>query len=144
MPGDSGRRESAELFHERQDVRPTARREGRQHPDQPLVPVMPPPYRRRGTNVGMSWQERLRDLGERLTSGEITTNESRTLSEGILADADAEAVAQAEKAKVHIPVSAAWEAPSGEMTQIVGTQDRTTVVSASMADEPERPGGPAA
>jgi hypothetical protein len=110
----------------------------------------------------MSWQERLRDLGERLTSGEITTNEYRTMSEGILADADADAAAKAgaaaagtpaadevaeekaaEKAKVHIPVSAAWEAPSGEMTQIVGTQDKTTVVNASITDKLEEPDGPA-
>lgn len=99
----------------------------------------------------MSWQERLRDLGERLTSGEITTSEYRTMSEGILAEADAEAATTetttetetAEKAKVHIPVSAAWEAPSGEMTQIVGTQDKTTVVNASIADKPAGPGGPA-
>lgn len=99
----------------------------------------------------MSWQERLRDLGERLASGEITTNDYRKASEEILAEADAEAAAdtqpaetqsaEAQKPKVHIPVSAAWEAPSGEMTQIVGTQDKTTVVNASIADklEPDDP-----
>lgn len=94
----------------------------------------------------MSWQERLRDLGERLTSGEITTNEYRTMSEEILGEADAEAAAETQPAdapKVHIPVSAAWEAPSGEMTQIVGTQDKTTVVNASIADKLEEPDGPA-
>lgn len=99
----------------------------------------------------MSWQERLRDLGERLTSGTITTNEYRTMSEEILAAADAEAAADTqpaeapgpEKSKVHIPVSAAWEAPSGEMTQIVGTQDKTTVVNASIADKLEEPDDPA-
>ena len=92
----------------------------------------------------MSWQERLRDLGEQLTEGQITTDDYRRLSEEILAEADAEAAAQTqptEKPKVHIPVSAAWEAPSGEMTQIVGTQDPTTVVNASIADklEPDDP-----
>lgn len=94
----------------------------------------------------MSWQERLRDLGEQLTEGQITTDDYRRLSEEILAEADAEAEAAAEtqpteKPKVHIPVSAAWEAPSGEMTQIVGTQDPTTVVNASIADklEPDDP-----
>ncbi|MFC4854814.1 hypothetical protein [Actinophytocola glycyrrhizae] len=94
----------------------------------------------------MSWQERLRDLGDRLTSGEITTNDYRRLSEEILAEADAAAAAAAqpeEKPKVHIPVSAAWEAPSGEMTQIVGTQDRTTVVNTSIADKSAEPDGPA-
>ncbi|MGB3443434.1 MAG: hypothetical protein WBA97_32260 [Actinophytocola sp.] len=86
----------------------------------------------------MSWQERLRELGERLTAREITTNEYRTMSEEILAEADAEAdTPPSEKSKVHIPVSAAWEAPSGEMTQIVGTQDKTTVVNASIAEKLE-------
>jgi hypothetical protein len=97
----------------------------------------------------MSWQERLRDLGDQLTEGRITTSDYRRLSEEILAEADAEAEAAADtqsteaagKAKVHIPRSAAWEAPSGEMTQIVGTQDKTTVVDASIADklEPDDP-----
>lgn len=120
----------------------------------------------------MSWQERLRDLGERLAAGEISTNDYRRTSEEILAEADAEAAADTQpaetppaetppaetppaetapagaetpptdeqsddKPKVHIPVSAAWEAPSGEMTQIVGTQDKTTVVNTSIADKPE-------
>ena len=97
----------------------------------------------------MSWQERLRDLGERLASGEITTNDYRKASEEILAEADAEASSDTQPAdtqpagtqprsKVHIPVSAAWEAPSGEMTQIVGTEDRTTLVPPPVA---ERLGG---
>lgn len=79
----------------------------------------------------MGWQERFRELGERLTAGEITTDEYRALSEEILADADREAAARTQPApaeRVHIPTSAAWEAPSGEMTQIVGTRDETTVV----------------
>jgi hypothetical protein len=81
----------------------------------------------------MGWQERLLDLGGRLTAGEITTDDYRRLSEAILAEADSEAAAQTraaaeEKASVRIPRSAAWEAPSGEMTQIVGTADETTVV----------------
>jgi hypothetical protein len=99
--------------------------------------------------MGMSWQERLRELGDRLTAGEITTDDYRRLSEGILAEADAEAEANAaaetqpaERQRVHIPRSAAWEAPSGEMTQIVGTQDKTTVVNASITDEPGEPGEP--
>ena len=111
----------------------------------------------RGTNGGLSWQDRLRDLGERLTSGEITTAEYRTASEEILAEADAEAAAEThaeetqahqetppgDRPKVRIPVSAAWEAPSGEMTQIVGTQDKTTVVNTSIADQLTEPGEPA-
>lgn len=102
----------------------------------------------------MSWQERLRELGERLTAGEITTADYRTLSEGILAEADAEKNAaaetqptetpSAESQRVHIPRSAAWEAPSGEMTQIVGTQDHTTVVNTSIADKLVDPGEPRA
>jgi hypothetical protein len=96
----------------------------------------------------MSWQERLRDLGERLVSGEITTAQYRTESEGILAEADGEAAADTQpspqektpREKVPIPVSAAWEAPSGEMTQIVGTDDRTTAVANdSIADKLGRP-----
>ncbi|GAB1511936.1 hypothetical protein [Actinophytocola sp. KF-1] len=90
----------------------------------------------------MSWQERLRELGDRLAAGEITTDDYRRSSEGILAEADAEAAANAAaetqpagRQRVHIPRSAAWEAPSGEMTQIVGTQDKTTVVNTSIADE---------
>lgn len=98
----------------------------------------------------MGWQEDLKQLGEQLTSGEITTDEYRERSNAVLAEADREAaeLAAAETApteapeprpKAHIPVSAAWEAPSGEMTQIVGTQDNTTLVTNSIADKLERP-----
>lgn len=98
----------------------------------------------------MSWQDRLRTLGERLASGEITTTEYRARSEEILAEADREAAAATQpqseevvgpaKGKVHIPKSAAWEAPSGEMTQIVGTEDRTRVVNNSITDKLIDPG----
>ncbi len=91
----------------------------------------------------MSWQERLRELAERLAAGEITTDDYRRSSEEILAEADAEAAAEtrpAERPRVHIPRSAAWEAPTGEMTQIVGTQDATTVVGSAIADKPAEPG----
>jgi hypothetical protein len=95
----------------------------------------------------MSWQDRLRDLGERLVSGEITTARYRTDSEAILAEADQEAAAatppsppdETGRDKVPIPVSAAWEAPSGEMTQIVGTEDKTTVVNNSLAERLVQP-----
>jgi hypothetical protein len=98
----------------------------------------------------MSWQDRLRDLGERLVSGEITTARYRIDSEAILAEADQEAAAAAPptppgktgRDKVPIPVSAAWEAPSGEMTQIVGTDDETSVVGNSMADRLGQPDDP--
>jgi hypothetical protein len=99
----------------------------------------------------MSWQERLRDLGERLVTGEITTAQYRTVSEEILATADQEAAAETQpspeektpREKVPIPVSAAWEAPSGEMTQIVGTDDRTTAVASdSIADKLDQPDNP--
>ncbi len=99
----------------------------------------------------MSWQDRLRLLGDRLTAGEITTAQYRAQSEDILADADREAAAKTQPTpseatdapKVPIPTSAAWEAPSGEMTQIVGTDDRTTVVNTSIADKLDEAGGPA-
>ena len=95
----------------------------------------------------MSWQDRLRDLGERLVSGEITTTQYRAESESILAEADGEAAAETQptppsqtpKVKVPIPVSAAWEAPSGEMTQIVGTQDETTTVASDSISQPDDP-----
>jgi hypothetical protein len=95
----------------------------------------------------MSWQDRLRDLGERLVSGEITTAQYRTESEALLAEADQEAAAETQpsppeksaREKVPIPVSAAWEAPSGEMTQIVGTSDKTTMVSPAIADRLDQP-----
>lgn len=101
----------------------------------------------------MSWQDRLRTLGERLTSGEITTAEYRSQSEEILAEADREAAEETRprqdsaegqaQAKVHIPKSAAWEAPSGEMTQIVGTDEHTRVVNNSIADQLTDTGDPA-
>ncbi|MPZ81353.1 MAG: hypothetical protein GEV28_13505 [Actinophytocola sp.] len=85
----------------------------------------------------MGWQDRFRELGDLLISGEITTDEYRTRSEEILAEADVDAAAdtqpteteaEQDRTRVHIPVSAAWEAPSGEMTQIVGARDETTTV----------------
>lgn len=90
----------------------------------------------------MGWQEDLKQLGEQLTSGQITTAEYRKRSEAVLAEADQEAAAETqptEKPKPHIPVSAAWEAPSGEMTQIVGMKDETTLVSNSIAEKLDRP-----
>lgn len=95
----------------------------------------------------MGWQDRLRVLGEQLTSGEITTAEYRERSDEILAEADREAAADTQPAaaedtdrpKVHIPVSAAWEAPSGEMTQIVGTDEKTTMVNNSITDKLTEP-----
>jgi len=101
----------------------------------------------------MAWQDRFRELGEQLTSGQITTEEYRRRSEAILTEADREADSEAAETtaetttgttaeaatetaaetqprdRVPIPASAAWEAPSGEMTQIVGTRDETTVVN---------------
>jgi hypothetical protein len=99
----------------------------------------------------MTWQDRLQDLGERLVSGKITTAQYRAESEGILAEADREAAAATQptpqdetgREKVPIPVSAAWEAPSGEMTQIVGTNDKTTVVNNAISDRLDEPGNPA-
>src|ERR1044071_9284080 len=70
----------------------------------------------KATGGQMGWQEDLKQLGEQLTSGEIPTAEYRTRSESVLAQADQEAADETqptEKPKPHIPVSAAWEAPSG-------------------------------
>jgi hypothetical protein len=94
----------------------------------------------------MGWQDRFRELGDLLISGEISTGEYRARSEEILAEADVEAAADTQPTetatgtatdppKVHIPVSAAWEAPSGEMTQIVGTRDETTTVETETITE---------
>ena len=80
----------------------------------------------------MAWQDRFRALGDELTSGKITTDEYRTRSEEILEEADREAAAPE---RVHIPASAAWESPSGEMTQIVGTRDETMPVDNQLAGE---------
>jgi hypothetical protein len=111
----------------------------------------------------MSWQDQLRELADRLTAGEITTGEYRQRSEELLAEADLEAAAstqpttsvdpprvgleqgeqqKSEPPKVRIPKSAAWEAPSGEMTQIVGTDERTRVVNTSIADQLDGSGNP--
>jgi hypothetical protein len=74
----------------------------------------------------MAWQDRFRALGDELVDGKITTGEYRERLGEILTEADKEA---ADRKRVHIPASAAWEAPSGEMTQIVGTRDDTTPVT---------------
>jgi hypothetical protein len=83
----------------------------------------------------MGWQDRFRELGEELTSGRITTDEYRRRSADILAEADRETERETGEAtgpreRVHIPRSAAWEAPSGEMTQLVGSREETTLVKA--------------
>jgi hypothetical protein len=67
-------------------------------------------------------------LADELTTGRITIDEYRERSEEILADAEQDADVTA-PTRVHIPASAAWEAPTGEMTQIVGTRDETTLIS---------------
>ncbi|GAB3438429.1 hypothetical protein [Actinophytocola sediminis] len=91
----------------------------------------------------MGWQEQFRELGERLTAGQISTDEYRARSAELLAQADREAAASTQPAKpVRIPRSAAWEAPSGEMTQIVGTRDETTLVGRPVADAVNRENEP--
>lgn len=77
----------------------------------------------------MGWQDRFRALGDELVDGKITTGEYRERLGEILAEADAEEEEEADRKRVHIPASAAWEEPSGEMTQIVGTRDDTTPVA---------------
>jgi hypothetical protein len=67
----------------------------------------------------MAWQDRFRALGEELIAGTISTGEYRERLDGILAEAE-------RRERVHIPTSAALEAPTGEMTQIVGARDDTT------------------
>lgn len=115
----------------------------------------------------MRWQDQLRELADRLAAGEIGTVEYRRRSEELLAEADLEAAAATQpttairhpkaepkqagpeqdgeqvEPKVSIPRSAAWEAPSGEMTQIVGTDDRTSVVNTSISDQLDGSGTPA-
>jgi hypothetical protein len=80
----------------------------------------------------MAWQDRFRALGDELTSGKITTDEYRERVEEILTaadrEADQEAAATRDPKKVHIPASAAREAPTGEMTQIVGNPDQTAPI----------------
>jgi hypothetical protein len=76
----------------------------------------------------MAWQDRFRALGDELTSGKITTDEYRERVEEILAKADQEVAATRDPKKVHIPASAAREAPTGEMTQIVGNPDQTAPI----------------
>lgn len=84
----------------------------------------------------MAWQDRFRALGDELTSGKITTDEYRERVEAILAEAEREAAEKTSPKKVHIPASAAREAPTGEMTQIVGDPDSTAPIG-----EPGEPGG---
>jgi len=71
----------------------------------------------------MAWEDGLRALGEELIAGNITTGDYRERCEELLAEADRQ-----RNRRVHIPASAAWEEPTGEMTQIVGTRDDTTPV----------------
>jgi hypothetical protein len=80
----------------------------------------------------MAWQDRFRALGEELTSGKITTGDYRERCEELLAEADRERADG--RTRVHIPASAAWEAPSGEMTQIVGTRDDTQPMSTPVSN----------
>ena len=90
----------------------------------------------------MAWQDRFRALGEDLVSGRIDTEEYRTRSEEILAEVDrqaAEATQPTRQPKVRIPASAAWEAPTGEMTQIVGTRDETALVSDPVGEPGKAP-----
>jgi hypothetical protein len=76
----------------------------------------------------MAWQDRLRALGEELISGKSTIDQYRARIEEVLAEAEREAAERepARESRVHIPTSAALEAPSGEMTQIVGTREEET------------------
>jgi hypothetical protein len=80
----------------------------------------------------MAWQDRFRALGDELTSGKITTDEYRERVEEFLTAADREAdretAATRSPKKVRIPASAAREAPTGEMTQIVGDPDQTAPI----------------
>ncbi|HEV7646552.1 MAG TPA: hypothetical protein VGP26_00165 [Actinophytocola sp.] len=85
----------------------------------------------------MAWQDQFRALGEELTSGKITTGDYRERCAEILAEADRERAETEARQRVHIPASAAWEAPSGEMTQIVGTRDDTTPLSQGIGEQLE-------
>jgi len=72
----------------------------------------------------MAWQDRFRALGEELIAGTISTGEYRERLDEVLVEADKDR--EDEPRRVHIPTSAALEAPTGEMTQIVGARDDTT------------------
>jgi hypothetical protein len=95
----------------------------------------------------MAWQDRFRALGEDLISGRIGTDEYRTRSEEILAEVDRQAAEATQPAtqpttqppRVRIPASAAWEAPTGEMTQIVGARDQTALVNDPVGESRKAP-----
>jgi hypothetical protein len=93
----------------------------------------------------MDWQQKLRRLDAKLANGELSMAEYRKLRDETLAEASSVGPAAQEAAssdlrwqaanpggqpapRVHIPASAAGEAPSGEMTQRVVTDDPTTAV----------------
>jgi hypothetical protein len=82
----------------------------------------------------MAWQDRFRALGDELTSGKISTDEYRERVEEVLTTADREAAEKTSPKKVHIPASAAREAPTGEMTQIVGNPDDTAPIGEPVGD----------
>ncbi|TDQ05094.1 SHOCT domain-containing protein [Labedaea rhizosphaerae] len=76
----------------------------------------------------MDWQDELRTLDGKLTEGEISQAEYRKLRDQVLAEASSggpvhRPVGPEHHDRVHIPSSAAEEAPSGEMTQVISTEE---------------------
>jgi hypothetical protein len=100
----------------------------------------------------MDWQDELRNLDTKLSDGTISPTEYRKLRDQVLAEASSGGPVhrpvgpqqhdEAEQQRVHIPASAAAEAPSGEMTQVVDVQtatadaENTVVVGAEEATRP--------
>lgn len=72
----------------------------------------------------MDWQDELRTLDSKLTEGQISQGEYRKLRDQVLAEASSggpvhRPVGPEHHDRVHIPLSAAEEEPSGEMTQVI-------------------------
>lgn len=98
----------------------------------------------------MDWQERLRRLDGRLAAEEISMAEYRKLRDEILAEASGGTPRSPAKVasdhawtatnpgadpRVPIPISAALDAPSGEMTQVVRDDEPTIVVPATQTTD---------
>jgi hypothetical protein len=75
----------------------------------------------------MDWQDELRTLDSKLTEGQLSQAEYRKLRDQVLAEASSggpvhRPVGPEHHDRVHIPSSAADEAPSGEMTQVISDE----------------------
>lgn len=76
----------------------------------------------------MDWQDELRTLDSRLAEGQLSQAEYRKLRDQVLAEASSggpvhRPVGPEHHDRVHIPSSAAEEAPLGEMTQVISADE---------------------